>query len=227
MSRRGTRVHGGSGPVRSPFDWRKQAVVGEPARVMDAVAATPTSALDVAVTGTGMLVFVPGGTATVEQRSLAWVDRQGRETPIAAPRRPYGSARLSPDGTRVAVNIRDQENDIWTWDSARQTLARLTFDADIDLAPVWTPDSRRVVFASSRAGGYNLYARDVNGSTADVRLTTSANTQVPDSVTTDGAFVIAHEVRPTTDSDIVRYRTFPESRRRGRRRGGTGRDAVP
>ena len=97
-------------------------------------------------------MFVPGGTAAVQQRSLAWVDRQGHETPIAAPPRPYESARLSPDGTRVAVDIRDQDNDIWTWDLARQTLTRLTFDADIDLVPVWTPDSRRVVFASARTG---------------------------------------------------------------------------
>ena len=68
-------------------------------------------------------------------RSLAWVDRQGHETPIPAPPRPYESARLSPDGTRVAVSIRDQDNDVWTWDLARQTLTRLTFDADIDLSP--------------------------------------------------------------------------------------------
>jgi hypothetical protein len=43
-----------------------------------------------------------------------WVDRKGHEDPIsAAPPRAYLYPRLSPDGTRVALDIRDQENDIW------------------------------------------------------------------------------------------------------------------
>ena len=98
------------------FDLSRRAVVGDPVRVIDGVAVTPTAALNVAVTEAGTLVFVPGGADAVTLRSLAWVDRQGHETPIPAPPRPYESARLSPDGTRVAVNIRDQDNDVWTWD---------------------------------------------------------------------------------------------------------------
>ena len=191
------------------FDLSRRAVVGDPVRVIDGMAGAPTGALNVAASQAGMLVYVPSGSDAVTLRSLVWVDRQGHETPIPAPPRPYQSARLSPDGTRVAVNIRDQENDIWVWDLSRQTLTRLTFDADIDLSPVWTPDGRRIVFASTRTGVYNLYAREVDGSSSDVRLTTGANTQLPDSVTADGAFVIGHEVRPRTKSDLVRFPLDP------------------
>ena len=53
---------------------------------------------------------------------------KGREEPIEVPPRAYTYARLSPDGTRVALDIRDQQNDIWIWDLARETLQRLTFD---------------------------------------------------------------------------------------------------
>ena len=56
---------------------------------------------------------------------------------------------------------------------------------------------------------YNLYAREVDGAASDVRLTTGANTQLPDSVTPDGAFVIGHEVRPQTRSDLVRFPLDP------------------
>ena len=59
---------------------------------------------------------------------------------------------------------------------------------------------------------YNLYARNVDGATQDVRLTTGANTQLPDSLTPDGAFVIGHEVRPQTKSDLVR---IPLNQERG------------
>ena len=46
---------------------------------------------------------------TQSTRTLVWVDRQGRETPIPAPPRAYVHPRLSPDGTRVALYIADQE----------------------------------------------------------------------------------------------------------------------
>jgi serine/threonine-protein kinase len=191
------------------FDLARRAVAGDPVRVVDGMAVAPTGTLNVVVTTAGTLVSVPAGTEGAPLRTLAFVDRQGRDTPLPAPARPYDSVRLSPDGTRIAVSIRDQENDIWTWDLARQTLARLTFDADMDICPVWTPDSRRVVFASARTGAYNLYARDVDGAARDVRLTAGANTQVPGSVTPDGTRVIAHEVRPQTKSDLVRFALTP------------------
>ena len=40
----------------------------------------------------------------------------------------YVYPRLSPDGTRIALTIADQEHDIWIWDLVRETpLTRLTF----------------------------------------------------------------------------------------------------
>jgi len=138
-------------------------------------------------------------------RSLVWFDRQGRETPIPAPPRAYDSARLAPDETRVAVGIRDREQDIWIWDLARQTLTRLTSDPSGDLAPVWTPDGKRVVFASTRTGVYNLYAQAADGTGRVIRLSDGGNTQAPDAMTPDGAFVVGREVRPTTKADIVRF----------------------
>ena len=62
------------------------------------------------------------------ERTLVWVDREGREQPLAAGPRGYVNPRVSPDGTRIALSVRDQENDIWMWDFARETLTRLTFD---------------------------------------------------------------------------------------------------
>ena len=53
---------------------------------------------------------------------------------------------------RVALNVRDQENVIWIWDLARETLTRLTFDPGSDQYPVWTPDSTRVVCSSTADG---------------------------------------------------------------------------
>jgi len=90
------------------------------------------------------------------------------------------------------ATLRDQDSDIWIWDFARQTLTRLTFDPAVDMQPVWTPDSRRILFASQRNGPANLFSRAADGTGADQRLTTGPNAQFPDSVAPDGGHVLAH-----------------------------------
>ncbi len=185
------------------FDLASRTVNGEPVRVLDGLSATPTSALNAAITDSGTLVFVPTGVAGAARR-LYWVDRRGADAAVGMPARPIESLRLSPDGTQVAVSIRDGDNDIWLWNLARQTLTRQTFDPDIDLAPVWTPDGRRLLFASTRTGAFNIYSHDVNDPHGDVRLLASPNTQLPNSVTPDGSGLIAHDVRLKTKSDLIR-----------------------
>ena len=127
-------------------------------------------------------------------RSLVWVDRQGREEPIKAPPRAYFGLRLSPDGTRIALDTRDQENDIWVWDLARQTLTRLTFDPSVDVFPVWTPDGRRIVFSSPRGPSVpNLFWQPADGTGMAERLTTSTVTQYANSFSPDGTRLLLQD----------------------------------
>jgi Tol biopolymer transport system component len=105
-------------------------------------------------------VDAPGTTSSGlgADRTLVWVDRAGREEPLAAPPRAYMHPRLSPDGTRIAISLSDQEQDMWMWDLPRATLTRLTFTQGIDWFPLWTPDGRRIVFSSAGEGGaINLF----------------------------------------------------------------------
>ena len=78
----------------------------------------------------GTLVYVP--VAGDRVRSLVWMTRQGAEEPIAARPLAYMRARLSPDGKSAALQVREQRQQIWTWDFARETLTRLIFVADTD-----------------------------------------------------------------------------------------------
>ena len=98
-------------------------------------------------------MYVSGASVGPGRRSLVWVDRDGREEPIAMPARPYYAARLSPDGTRVAVEVRDDNTDVWVHDLERGTQTRLTFDPGLDRFPFWTPDGERIAFSSDREGG--------------------------------------------------------------------------
>jgi len=79
-----------------------------------------------------------------------------------AERRNYLYPRISPDGGRVAIALRDEDNDIWIWDFVRETLTRFTFGPGRDSYPVWTADGERVVFESG--GVFVWKASDNTGS---------------------------------------------------------------
>src|ERR1700682_4675513 len=163
-----------------------------------------TGAANFSVSREGTLVYVQatGALASI-QRSLAWVNRHGVEEPIAAPPRAYTLPRLSPDGTSVALDIRDQDNDIWIWDLARKTLRRLTFDPAQDQYPVWTPDGRRIAFGSTRSGAQNVFWQPADGTGPVERLTTSPNSQYPTSVAPDGSRLIIWEATTKTGFYLV------------------------
>jgi eukaryotic-like serine/threonine-protein kinase len=132
-------------------------------------------------------VLAVGGAGNFEERSLAWVDRRGAEQPINAPRRAYTYPRISPDGTRVALAIADQEQDIWVLDLAHLTLGRLTFGPAIESNPVWTPDGRRLMYSSSRAGIPSVFWQPADNTGAAEQLTNTTTTLVtPFSVSPDG-----------------------------------------
>jgi serine/threonine-protein kinase len=189
------------------FDARRLIVVGPPTTVAPQVRTTLAGAVEAVLARDGTLVYVPrdAGSALsfTSARTLVWVDRQGHETAIAAPPRAYFTPRVSPDGTRVAVGaVVDQNYSIWLWDLARANLTPLTLDPALNALPVWTPDSRRVVFTSNRSGVMNLYSQAADGTGAVERLTESLNIQRVSAVSPDHTVVFT-ETSPKTGEDVM------------------------
>jgi serine/threonine-protein kinase len=199
----GYLVYAVSGTLRAVrFDPARLITVGPSSVVVPQVATTQAGAIEAALARDGTLVYVAGG-ASSEGRTLVWVDRQGRETPTGAPPRPYLSPRLSPDGTRVAVSIVGVNGNVWIWDLGRQTLQPLALEPGIHASPVWTPDGGRVVFASDRAGGLNLFRRAANGIGVIERLTQGSNPQLATAITPDGTRLVFHERSSKTGDDVM------------------------
>jgi serine/threonine-protein kinase len=197
-------VYGAAGTLRAVrFDPSRLEVLGDPVPVVERAMTTVQGAGEFALSRTGSLVYLPGNAGTQPPRSLVWINRQGKEETINAPPRSYAAARISPDGTRVALEIRDQENNIWIWDLARQTLTRLTDGHTVDTSPVWTPDSARIIYRSARDGIGNLYWQAANNTGEVERLTMSVNAQFATSISPDGTRLVLGEVTASTSDDIL------------------------
>ena len=202
-------VYGVPGTLRAvAFDLDRLEVRSDPVPVLQRVVTKSEGAASFSVARDGSLVYLAGDAQVgLPAMTLVWVDRQGREEAINAPPRAYGSGspRISPDGTRVAIQVFGQDQselDIWIWDLTRQTLTRLTFDPAQDTSPVWTPDGRRLVFASERNGPSNLFWQAADGTGAVERLTDSANEQEYSSFSPDGTRLLFTQVTSTTGLDI-------------------------
>jgi len=192
-------VYGFSGTLRAVgFDLNTLTVRGTPVPVVEGVLTKPSGAANFALSANGSLVYEAGELSGGSERNLVWVDRAGREELVPAEKRGYIYPRLSPDETRVALDIRDTGADIWVWNFARRNLQKVTFDPGVNRGVAWTPDGKRLVFSRETDGIESLYwqSADASGvSGVPERLTTAkpGRAQVPYAVTPDGTQLLFGE----------------------------------
>jgi serine/threonine-protein kinase len=179
------------------FDLDRLEIEGTAVPVLSQVVTTTTPYVDASRDGT--LVYMPGPIQS-PARSLVWVDRDGREEPINAPARAYEQPRLSPDDKHVAVVARDEELDIWMWDLAGRTaLRRFTFGPSVEFAPLWSPDGRRLLFASDRTGTPNVFSQAADGTGPIERLIERSQGVFPLTISPDGKVLVVQEISATPD----------------------------
>ena len=174
------------------FDLATQQILGDPVPVVERLAG-----LNFSVSRQGTLVYTP---ANAPGGPLVWVSRDGHEEPIAAPPRAYLYPRLSPDESRVAARITEQELHIWTWDFSRQALTRLTLEPGETTYPLWARD--HIIFTSVRSGAANVWRQRSDGKGAAERLTTGPRQQVATAISPDGQRLVYQELMPDTGYDL-------------------------
>jgi eukaryotic-like serine/threonine-protein kinase len=150
-------------------------------------------AADFAISDSGTLVYLPPA-ARPNVRTLVWTDHSGREEVLPIKAGSYAYPRISPDGTRVALDVTTGgPRDIWILDLRRMALTQLTDGPTEDMLPVWSRDGTRVFFASDRKGNFDLYSQPADGATEARLEFASPGFQTPQSFTPDGTKLIVYE----------------------------------
>jgi len=146
--------------VAQPFDAKHILLTGDPVPLAQSV-----DPFSFSVSDTGVLAYQQGRASAISQQ-LVWFDRAGKKLGTVGPPGDYSNPALSPDATKLAVDIRDPEvktRDIWVFDLKRATASRLNFNPADDHSPVWSADGTRVFFTSDRNGQRNFYQKAANG----------------------------------------------------------------
>ena len=182
-----------------PFDLQRLEVTGTSVPVIEDVAMFESGAAYLAVSSTGSLAYLRRRYAPPD-RSLVWLDRQGKIEPVTDERRAFRWPSLSPDGTRLAVDIRRSDGeDVWVYDLRQRTWTRLTFEKD-NHGPIWSPDGRWLAFGSNRDGPYNIFRVPADGGGAPERLRASPHWEFPQHWSADGRFLLFNHQAGTGQS---------------------------
>lgn len=209
----------------APFDPGTLEILGQAVPVLDDVAtadAADTNAVS-------QFVVAPGGHAAAIRLShpeatttYRWVRLLGvaagpeGQPPASAeasavvpfPPREIRWLSSSPDGTRLAIARGDgHRSEIWMSDANGGGLQRLTSDGQ-NITPIWTADSRRVIYASRQDGPFSLFAKTVGEAAAaavPIRAATAVHQQFPSSASAEGLVYVdvnADGAPPRTGLDL-------------------------
>jgi Tol biopolymer transport system component len=188
-----------------PFDADKLEVTGEPKPIAMQIG-TATNTYAFSVSDNGILLYQTGNQSSLSE--LVWVDRSGNRINTVGQRGSYFDLSISPDETKIAYSLLDQESDetdIWIYDLRRNVPTRLTFNPVNEGGPLWSPDGRYIYYAIDVEGpGIHTYRKKASGlGEAEIVRKTESKVTIPGCFTRDGSKLLFYEYSTNWDIGII------------------------
>ncbi|MBI4470242.1 MAG: PD40 domain-containing protein [Acidobacteria bacterium] len=184
------------------FDSERMETVGAASPVAEQVGYSPLGHGFYSVSENGVLAYVMD---QVKDSQLTWFDRTGKPVGMLGDEALQGDPSLSPDGKWVMVTLLDPKTgnrDLWRYELARGLRTRFTFDPAEERGPVWSPDGSRIVFASNRAGHFDVYQKAFNGTGGEEPLLENDSFKMTFSWSSDGRFLLFRPFDPKTNWNL-------------------------
>jgi len=190
-----------------PFSLDKLQITGKPFPIAQH-GGSPVVSLN------GTLVY---GDVPSDRKQLAWVDRSGASLgTIGEPQR-QDTPLLSPDGHKLAIEVREGDPDIWVYDLNRGIKTRFTSDPAGEFPAAWSL-SGELLYSSTQSGALDILSKPSSGNREAALL---VGTPLPERAldwSPDQRYLLYGTFSPETKGDVL-YREL-------RKDGSVGEPAV-
>lgn len=178
--------------MAQPFDSRRLRSSGDPTVLLQKIRYRPWHQARFSVSNNGVLVYQE---SRAENQQLTWLDRRGHLLSEVGPRNNYEAFSLSPDEKHVAI-YRDDDPatpfpTIWVMDLSHGGGVSRFIDssvAEATFAPVWSPDSRQILYSRGDDRRMRLLCQPLDGGPATLVLD-SPGPKFPTDWSSDGRFI--------------------------------------
>jgi Tol biopolymer transport system component len=177
------------------FDARKLTVAGDPLPVVDRAGEFNVSwGATASVSANGTLAY---SRPVNRAAQLHWYSREGKKLGSIAGARNYNQLLISPDGKRVAVELDGTEKTpnrtIWLLEISTGILSPFTPNTDARfLDAVWSPDSRDLIYVSSKGGKFTIVRKPAGGGAEQVVISPEAPLY-PEEALPDGSILALNQ----------------------------------
>ncbi len=194
--------------VAQPFDAKALKTTGEPRPLAEKIGVDAVGLARFSASREGTLAYRTGESGT----RLLWVDRNGKELDTVGDVGDSREPALSPKGDRLAFDMTDARSnnaDIWVRDLSRGVNSRLTFAAEDEYSPTWSPDGTRIVFTRDGAG---LFEKAADGTGAEKELLKAEGVIFATDWSRDGRYIAFSRMGKDTGLDLWVLPTFGDGK---------------
>jgi Tol biopolymer transport system component len=144
------------------------------------------------VASNGTVVYnTSGATKSV----LTWMDRSGKELGQIGKPAVQCNPKLSPDGSRVALDVSDQKAnaiEVWIMRLDGTASSRFTFDGSEDVVPLWSHDGSTIAYRRNTGEGPYLVLKKASGLEPDQNVLRVSNIEdaIPNSWSPDNSQIV-------------------------------------
>jgi Tol biopolymer transport system component len=198
----------GGALVTQQFDAQALRLVGDVYTIAETNSARSEAEVHISASDTGRLVYAD----STDMAQLAWVDATGNLlTVVGAPLLDVRMFRLSPDERNIAVQESSGDvtrSDLWLIDANRGVGSRFTADSARSTQPVWSPDSRTIIFTHLGTGNF---IRKAAGGVAEGQVLLQRPHEVmPTDWSRDGEWLLSRERDSNSGYDIWKVPVAPD-----------------
>ena len=211
--------------VAQRIDVSTGTLTGEPIPIAEGLGTDSVGLAAFSASRTGVLAYRTG---SIVGGRLVWVDRKGAVIEEFGEPGDFGDSEISPDGRWLVytLDLPNSGRDLWVRDLKRGVSSRLTFTTGRERGPLFSADSRRVIFSRSDEGtGQSIVSRSVDGTGDETILLESEVPVSPQSISADGELIayiqdvggqndvwLLHPGPPAETRVVVDSKEFDEAR---------------